>query len=199
MIFDMNITLKGIDENFLEDLEELIEDTRVEYFIINLKNQDKIKETQELCKKYLRFKYTLPIIFKEDKDKNCVAIQVEKISDLESIDNLPIVIESENLNEEFISFLNNKDIKGVVLNAQEKDNKLENFVFSISYDSVKSWNQLVIKNCDYNKLAIQSNYPKYNYDELLNLLKDISDLTFRAEQSIASGSTRTLLKMFSLL
>ena len=37
MILDMNIKLEGIDEEFLENLEDLIEDTRVEYFIIILK------------------------------------------------------------------------------------------------------------------------------------------------------------------
>ena len=34
MVLDMNIELSGIDEEFLDNLAELIEDTRVEYFII---------------------------------------------------------------------------------------------------------------------------------------------------------------------
>ena len=193
----MNIELSGIDEEFLENLTELIEDTRVEYFIINPRNKEDLQKAQELCEEIQRFKYTLPVEFKNLQDKNCVAIRITKAQELALVDNIPLVIDSKDLNDEFIELLNKSAIKGVVLDAKESDNRLENFAYSISFDSLNNWTKKGITDTDYNKIALQSDYPKYSYDELFDvLLKNISDLTFRAEQSIAAGGTRTVLKTF---
>lgn len=200
MILDMNIELSGIDKEFLNGLDDFIEDTRVEYFVINPSSKDALEKTLELCKKFRRFKYSLPVQYLEVMDKNCIALKVSQISDLELIEDMPVVVDSESLDKEFIEVLNSKRNKGVVLNAKESDKVLENFAYSISHDSLKQWTQRGIKETDFNKIALQSDYPKYSYDDLIDtLLKDISDLTFRAEQSIASGGTRTLLKTFELL
>ena len=200
MVLDMNIKLIGIDEEFLEELEELIEDTRVEYFIINPKTEEEVEKTQDICTEYERFKYTLPIEFKSKKDKNCMALRLKDSSELVLSDSFPLVIESENLNDEFIDALNNKGIKGVILNAKESDNRLINFAYSISHDSLKSWSKKGLTDTDYNKLALQSDYPTYSYDELFDsLLKEMSDMTFRAEQTIAAGGTRIVLRTFGLL
>ena len=197
MVLDMNIELSGIDEEFLDNLAELIEDTRVEYFIINPRSKEDLEKTQELCEEFERFKYTLPLEFKNQKDKNCVALRITKPDELNLVENLPLVIDSHNLNDEFINILNNSGIKGVILNAKESDNRLTNFAYSISHDSLKDWTKKGITDTDYNRIALQSDYPKYSYDELFDgLLKDISDLTFRAEQTIAAGGTRTILKFF---
>lgn len=200
MILDMNIELSGIDKEFLDELDEFIEDTRVEYFVINPSSKDELEKTLKLCKEFRRFKYSLPVQYLEVMDKNCIALKVSQISDLELIEDMPVVVDSESLDKEFIEVLNSKRNKGVVLNAKESDKVLENFAYSISHDSLKQWTQRGIKETDFNKIALQSDYPKYSYDDLIDtLLKDISDLTFRAEQSIASGGTRTLLKTFELL
>jgi hypothetical protein len=199
MILDMNINLVGIDEEFLDELDDFIEDTRVEYFIINPKTKDELDKTQKISTKYQRFKYTLPIEFKDNIDKNCMAIRINQVDELDSIDDFPLVIDSKDLNDEFIEALNKKGSKGVILNAIESDNRLENFAFSISHDSLKNWTKKGITDTDYNKLAMQSDFPNYSYDELFEMLKEMSDLTFRAEQSIATGGTRTVLKTFKLL
>lgn len=197
MVLDMNIELSGINEEFLDNLAELIEDTRVEYFIINPRSKEDLEKTQELCEEFERFKYTLPLEFKNQKDKNCVALRITKPDELNLVENLPLVIDSHNLNDEFINILNNSGIKGVILNAKESDNRLTNFAYSVSHDSLKDWTKKGITDTDYNRIALQSDYPKYSYDELFDgLLKDISDLTFRAEQTIAAGGTRTILKFF---
>lgn len=197
MVLDMNIELAGIDEEFLDNLAELIEDTRVEYFIINPRNKEDLQKAQELCQEVERFKYTLPVEFKSLQDKNCVAIRITKAQELTLVDNKPLVIDSKDLTDEFIEILNKSAIKGVILDAKESDNRLENFAYSVSFDSLNNWTKKGITDTDYNKIALQSDYPKYSYDELFDvLLKNISDLTFRAEQSIAAGGTRTILKTF---
>lgn len=200
MVLDMNIKLEGIDEDFLDELDELIEDTRVEYFIINPKTKEDLDKTLEICNEYERFRYTLPIEFREYKNKSCVAMRVSKADDLVLVDNMPLVICSQDLDNEFIDVLNSKNIKGVVLDAKESDNKLENFAYAVSHSSFNGWSKKGMTDTDYNKLALQSDYPDFTYDELFDvLLKNMSDYTFRAEQSIASGSTRTVLKTFGLL
>ena len=197
MVLDMNIELSGIDEEFLENLAELIEDTRVEYFIINPRNKEDLQKAQELCQEVERFKYTLPVEFKSLQDKNCVAIRITKAKELTFVEDKPLVIDSKDLTDEFIELLNKSDIKGVILDAKQSDNKLENFAYSISFDSLNNWTKKGITDTDYNKIALQSDYPKHSYDELFDvLLKNISDLTFRAEQTIAAGGTRTILKTF---
>lgn len=200
MVLDMNIKLEGIDEEFLEDLDELIEDTRVEYFIINPKTKDELEKTKKICEDCERFKYVLPIEFKENIDSNCVAINISDVSQLALSDPFPLVIESACLSDSFIEELNKNGKKGVILDAKELDTKLENFAFSLSQDSIKHWTQKGIMDFDYNKLALQSDYPNQSYDDFLDvMLKEISDLTFRAEQTIAAGGTRTVLKTFKLL
>jgi hypothetical protein len=200
MILDMNINLQGIDEDFLEELEELIEETRVEYFIINSQTKEELEKTQSICRDYERFKYTLPVEFKDTKDKNCIAMKITQPDELNLVDSMPVVIDSINLNDTFIDFLNKAAIKGVVLDAQESDNQLINFAYSISNDSLKHWSKKGLTDTDYNKLALQSNYPSQSYDDFLDvMLKEISDLTFRAEQTIAAGGTRTVLRTFGLL
>ena len=197
MVLDMNIELSGIDEEFLENLAELIEDTRVEYFIINPRNKEDLQKTQELCSEVERFKYTLPVEFKSLQDKNCVAIRITKAKELTFVEDKPLVIDSKDLTDEFIELLNKSDIKGVILDAKQSDNRLENFAYSISFDSLNNWTKKGITDTDYNRIALQSDYPKHSYDELFDvLLKNISDLTFRAEQTIAAGGTRTILKTF---
>lgn len=200
MILDMNLQLDGIDEAFLEDLEDLIEDTRVEYFIINPNTQEELEKTKILCSDYERFKYSLPIEFKDMKDDNCIAYRIKKPDDMGLTDSFPLIIDSQDLSDEMINILNNTDHKGVILNAKESDNKLENFAFAISHSSLSHWSQEGITDMDYNKIALQSDYPEHSYDDLMGgLLKDISDLTFRAEQTLAAGGTRTALKTFGLL
>ena len=197
MVLDMNIELAGIDEEFLENFAELIEDTRVEYFIINPRSKEDLQRTQELALEYERFKYTLPIEFKDLKDENCVAMRITKAQELALVEDIPVVIDSNDLNDEFIDELNKSGIKGVILDAKESDNRLTNFAYSVSHDSLNNWTKKGITDTDYNRIALQSDYPKYSYDELFDvLLKNISDLTFRAEQSIAAGGTRTVLKTF---
>ena len=197
MVLDMNIELAGIDEEFLENFAELIEDTRVEYFIINPRSKEDLQRTQELCEEFERFKYTLPIEFKDLKDENCVAMRITKAQELTLVEDMPVVIDSNDLNDEFIDELNKSGIKGVILDAKESDNRLVNFAYSVSHDSLNNWTKKGITDTDYNRIALQSDYPKYSYDELFDvLLKNISDLTFRAEQSIAAGGTRTVLKTF---
>lgn len=200
MILDMNIDLSGINEEFLEELDDFIEDTRVEYFIINPRTKEELVKTLEISSNYQRFKYTLPIGFKDKIDKNCMAIRITQINEIDLVEkDFPLVIDSKDLNDEFIDTLNKKGIKGVILDAIESDNRLENFAFSISHKSLKNWTKKGITDTNYNKLALQSDYPEYSYDELFDMLKQMSDLTFRAEQSIATGGTRTVLKTFKLL
>ena len=196
MILDMNINLAGIDEEFLDELDDFIEDTRVEYFIVNPRTKEEVQKSLEIASKYQRFKYILPLEFLNDIDKNCVAIRINNVQQIDEVSGFSLVIDSKDLNVEFIELLNKKSLKGVILDAVESDNRLENFAFSISHQSLKNWTKKGITDTDYNKLALQSDYPKYSYDELFDMLKEMSDLTFRAEQSIATGGTRTVLKTF---
>lgn len=196
----MNIYLKGIDEEFLDELDELIEETRVEYFTINPQTKEELEKTQNICQEYERFKYTIPVEFREDKDENCVAINISKEDEIGLVKNLPLVIESDKLTESFIEALNKIENDGIILNAQESDNRIKNFTYSISHNSLKNWSKKGLTDTDFNKLALQSDYPDYSYDDLFDvLLKEMSDMTFRAEQTIAAGGTRTVLKTFGLM
>ena len=71
----------------------------------------------------------MPVELIENKDKNCVAVKISKIEELALVDNIPLVIESDDLNEKFIEGLNKTQLKGVVLSAKESDNRLENFAY----------------------------------------------------------------------
>jgi hypothetical protein len=200
MILDMNIKLEGINKDFLEELDELIEDTRVEYFIINPLTKDEVKKTKSICHESERFKYTLPIEFKDLRDDNCIAMKITQPQEITLVQNSPIVVISKYLTDNFIEVLNDSGIRGVVLDAKESDNRLINFTYAISHNSLANWSKSGITHTDYNRLALQSDYPTYSYNELIDgLLKDISDLTFRAEQTIAAGGTRTILRTFGLL
>ncbi|MEA2028835.1 MAG: hypothetical protein U9N49_07655, partial [Campylobacterota bacterium] len=176
------------------------EDIRVEYFMINPTTQEELIKTQLLCQEIDRFYYTLPIEFKELQDDNALALRITSMRQLDDVKDIPLVIESDDLDDTFIDALNATKIEGVILNAKQSDSKLSNFAYAISSDSMKEWDQVFIGKLDYAKLAVQSDYPTQDYDAFIDdFFKKLSDLTFRAEQTIAAGGTRTLLKTFGLL
>ena len=106
MILDMNINLAGIDEEFLDELDDFIEDTRVEYFIVNPKTKEEVQKSLEIASKYQRFKYILPLEFLNDIDKNCVAIRINNVQQIDEVSGFSLVIDSKDLNDEFIELIN---------------------------------------------------------------------------------------------
>ena len=168
--------------------------------MINPSTEEELIKTQLLCQEVDRFYYTLPLEFKSLQDENALALRINSMSQLADINDMPLVIESNDLDDAFIDALNATTIQGVVLNAKQSDSRLTNFAFAISQSSMKAWDQVFIGKLDYAKLAVQSDYPTQDYDAFIDdFFKNLSDLTFRAEQTIAAGGTRTLLKTFGLL
>lgn len=199
MILDLNINLLGIDEEFLEELDDFIEDYRVELFIMNLKNEEELERGQQICKFSNRFRYTLPVGLRKKRDNNCVGLVISDINHLGYIGDFVVIVASKDLNDSLKEALNTSEVQGVVLNAKEEDKDLKNFLFAISNDSFRNWSQEGLKELDLTKLVLMSNYPKYSYDELNVMIKKLSDITLRAEQSITARGSRGALKLFGLM
>ncbi|MBN2825171.1 MAG: hypothetical protein JXQ76_07610, partial [Campylobacterales bacterium] len=148
MIFDMNINLEGINEEFWDELDEIIEDIRVEYFMINPTTKEDVIKAQKICKEQSRFYYSLPIELSELKDDNALALRITLANQISQVTDLPLVIESSDLNDAFIEALNATTIQGVILNAKQSDSRLTNFAYSISQNSLHEWEQVFIGKLD---------------------------------------------------
>lgn len=97
MFFDTNIYIDRIDEEFLDELDEFIEDSRVEYFLVHPKNIDELEKVKSLASEINRFKYSIPFELLDLKDENCVAVFINDSTQLETIQTFPVIISSNDL------------------------------------------------------------------------------------------------------
>lgn len=114
----------------------------------------------------------------EEKDillmlKKYLNIEFEYEEKEEKID---ISQELKNLSKEFLEKLNEQVL---LMNNEEILSLIKEYKLSLELQN-----------------HIKNLINEFKYQELMDLLKNISDLTFRAEQTIAAGGTRTILKTF---
>ena len=191
----IDVNLCRADEIFLADIEEIMEDTMVQMFILHPKSISEIEETQEIANEYESIFYSVPLSLQDNAGSKCVAYSItsEAESMLLSIEK-PIVIDAELLNNTMIMKLSGS--RGIILNPTQEYTALEGFYLAMGIGNVRACETEVLAQMSMDKIVFQSTYPSHGFDDIMECVKVISNAMFRPEQSIIARATKSSLEMF---
>lgn len=192
----VDVYVSDYDDTFIDDIEEIIEETGIQMFVLHPKNSKALEEIQKLSKEHNNIFYALPTELIDKADAKCVGVNISTVEELESIEDRVIMIEESNLDKALYKALDKH--KGIILNATKEHNDLENFFLSISPSSIDSFDKDELNKLSMKKIVLQSNYPEHDFDEVYTCVEKISNAMFRSEQSITLEATKNTLQLFSL-
>ncbi|MEJ2414085.1 MAG: hypothetical protein P8Y22_02235 [Sulfurimonas sp.] len=195
MTVDLHVS--AYDDAFIDNIEDIMEDTIVQMFVLHPKSLDSLQEVQELSNEHNNIFYTLPTGLLENSCNKCVGTVISSAKELEYIEDHVVMIEEENLDETLYKAL--IDHKGIILNATKSHETLENFFVSISPSSVDLFDKNELNKLPMKRIALQSNYPKHEFDDVYTTVEKISHAMFRSEQSITLEATKNTLQLFGLM
>ncbi len=192
----IDVNLLRFDEDFFENLDEIIEDTMIQIFITHPKESDEITKTKEIAAKYESVFYSVPLLLHAQADENCVAFSVQGDEDLALLPNLekPIFIDESYLDESTLSRL--VGCRGVLLNATREYPQLSGFYLAMGVKNVGLFDSETLGAMSMDKIVLQSCYPDYGFEEVTDAVKVISDTMFRPDQSIIARATKSSLELF---
>lgn len=194
MTVDVNV-LKA-DEAFLDDIDEIIEDTMVQIFVLKSENEEELEEVKEHASNYSQIFYYAPLSLKEEVDANCLGFLVASVDELDVEIEKPLFIEDSNLKPQMIEKLLESSNSGIILNATKPYLELESFFISIGALNFDNFESGVIAGIPMSKIVLQSSYPEFGFEEIFPTVKRISDEMFRPDQSIIAQATKNSLQLF---
>ena len=191
----IDVNLCRADETFLADIEEIMEDTMVQMFILHPKSISEIEEAQEIADEYESIFYSVPLSLQDNAGSKCVAYSITSESDATLLSNdKPIVIDAELLNDEMITNLSGS--RGIILNPTQEYTALEGFYLAMGIGNIGAFETEVLAQMSMDKIVLQSTYPNHGFDEIMECVKVISNAMFRPEQSIIARATKSSLELF---
>jgi len=192
----VDVYVQSIDEAFLDDIDEIIEDTMVEMFIIHPRLKHEIEEVKEHAKEFNSIFYCAPLSLKDTCDERCVAYYVDDYSLLDTDISLPLFVDADTLESANKQQLIKGGFKGIILNASTLYEEMENFFVAIGPSNISAFDMAVLANASMDTFVLQSAYPQNDFDSIFESVKQISGAMFRPEQSIISRATLHSLTLF---
>ncbi|MFZ2888933.1 hypothetical protein [Sulfuricurvum sp.] len=191
----IDVNLCRADETFLADIEEIMEDTMVQMFILHPKTISEIEEAQEIADEYESIFYSVPLSLQDNAGSKCVAYSISSEADsmLLPIEK-PIVIDAELLDDEMITKLGGS--RGIILNPTREYTALEGFYLAMGIGNVRAFETETLSQMSMDKIVLQSTYPNHGFEEIMECVKVISNAMFRPEQSIIARATKSSLELF---
>lgn len=192
----IDVNLYRADAEFIDNLEDIIEDSMVQMFILHPASLDEINETKELADEYESLFYSVPLHLRGEADNHCVAFSIkgEEDSALLTTSDKPIIIDESVLNESLIASLS--ESQGIILNATREYPSLPNFLLAMGAGNVRAFDTEVLSAMSMDQIVLQSTYPEHGFDEIMESVKVISNAMFRPEQSIIARATKSSLELF---
>lgn len=191
----IDVNLCRADETFLADIEEIMEDTMVQMFILHPKTISEIEEAQEITGEYESIFYSVPLALQDNAGSKCVAYSITGEADGMLLpSDKPIVIDAELLNDAMITKLSGS--RGIILNPTQEYTALEGFYLAMGIGNVGAFETEVLAQMSMDKIVLQSTYPNHGFDEIMECVKVISNAMFRPEQSIIARATKSSLELF---
>ena len=195
MTIDINVN--RLDENFFDDMDDIMEDTMIQMFILHPKDKASLETAQSQAAENSAVFYSVPLELLSEADDNCIGINLNGTSTLASnaIAGKTLFIDEKNLTATMIQALSDKTIKGVILNATNPHPKLEHLYLSIGPDTVKAFDTEALNTLPMDRILLQSGYPDNGFEEIYATVKIISDAMFRPEQSLVARATKHSLQL----
>lgn len=193
----IDVNLEKTTEDFLEDIDEIIEDTMIQMFFLQPKNEEELEKAQEDANEYNSIFYAVPLSLKDKSDANCIGYKVESISQLQEVPahEKPLFIDESIINDEMLALLASRKEQGIILNATHAYDTLENYFIAIGPENIENFDTEVLASLSMDKVVLQSGFPNSDFDEIYATVKKISDALFRPEQSIIARATKHTLEL----
>jgi len=195
MTVDVNI--HTADDAFLDDIDEIIEDTMVQMFFLQPEDADALHKAQEDAAEYSAIFYAAPLSLRSECDENCIGYRIDDTALLDNLEPLdkPLFIDESLLDETTVDTLIERGGHGIILNATKPHDTLKNYYIAIGPGSVDTFGPELLSQVDMNKIVLQSGYPEHGFDTIFGAVKQISDALFRPEQSIIARATQHSLAL----
>lgn len=187
--------LLEIDSEFLDDLDEIVEDTMVQLFVIQPRTSEALQSAKEVCASYGELFYAVPLSFGSSDDPNAVAYYLDNVELLSGMETLgkPLYVDAELLNSEVVSHLQRIDCGGAIFGGTEQYTSLPKFYLCIDPDNAEEIDKEILANLSMDEIVLGSCYPKHSIEDIHTSVKTISDAMFRPEQSITARATKNTL------
>ncbi len=195
MTVDVNV--RAVDEQFLEEIDEIMEETMVQMFILQPRDYDELETAKEQADEYTSIFYCAPLTSYDEIDNNCVGFYVDNIHALEAVrpSNKPLFVDESQLDDKMVAALLEGNFHGVILNATTAHDALDKFYLAVGPGNVGKFDPDVLAKVPMEKLVMQSGYPEYGFEEIFETSKAISDVMFRPDPSILAASTKSALSL----
>lgn len=198
MTIDVNV--KQLDQPFLEDIDEIMEDTMVQIFIVHPSTPEEIETVKDEAMQHNSIFYTVPYTLRDTASQKCIGYTVDANDslDIELLKDKVMFIDEADLTPELRTKLQDPSMKGIILNPTSEHQDLEHFLLSFGPDTLDHYDAEVLSQLSMDRLALQSGYPDHGFETLDETAKKISDIMFRPEHSIIARATKSALALFGL-
>lgn len=198
MTIDVNV--KQLDNTFLDDIDEIIEETMVQIFIVHPSTQEEIETVKNEATQHNSIFYTVPYALRETASQKCIGYKLDAkdLIDIELLKDKVIFIEEADLTEELRTKMQDPAMKGIILNPTSEHQELAHFLLSFGTDTLDHFDAELLSGLSMDRLVLQSGYPENDFETLYETAKKISDVMFRPEHSIIARATKSSLELFGL-
>jgi hypothetical protein len=198
MTIDVNV--KELDHTFLDDIDEIIEDTMVQIFIVHPSTQEEIERVKDEAMQHNSIFYTVPYTLRESASDKCIGykLDTDDLSDIELLKDKVVFVEESDLTEELRTKMQDPSMKGIILNPTSENKELGHFLLSFGPNTLDHFDAELLSGLSMDRLALQSGYPENDFETLYETAKKISDIMFRPEHSIIARATKSSLELFGL-
>lgn len=193
MTIDVNV--QKIDEDFLEEIDEIMEDTMVQMFFLQPRDAEALEAAKEAAEAYSALFYAIPAALAEQADNNCIGVYVTAPSELTAAAGKPLFIDEDDLTPALETALAEGGYKGIVLNAKKAHEGLSGFYLALGPSNIDAFDSDTLSTISMNRIVLQSGFPDNGFDAIYTTVKTISDALFRPEQSIIARATKHTLEL----
>jgi len=198
MTIDVNV--KQLDNTFLDDIDEIMEETMVQIFIVHPATQEEIETVKNEAMQHNSIFYTVPYILRDYASDKCIGytLDADDLIDIEMLKEKVVFVEESDLTEELRTKMQDPSMKGIILNPTSEHQELEHFLLSFGTDTLDHFDAELLSGLSMDRLVLQSGYPDNDFETLYETAKKISDVMFRPEHSIIARATKSSLERFGL-
>ena len=195
MTVDVNVT--RTDEEMLDDLDEIMEDTMVQLFVLQPRDAEALERAKEAAEEHGALFYCAPLSLMEEADGNCVACYLDDPEALGELpEGKPLFVDASALDDSLVETLIENNCRGIILGADDTFDALETFYVAVGPGNVGNFDTERLARLPMDRIVLQSGYPDFGFDAIYTTAKRISDAMFRPEQSIIARATQSSLRLF---
>lgn len=193
----IDVNLKATDDDFLDEIDEIIEDTMVQMFFLQPEGAAQLEKAKTDAAEHGPIFYAAPLALRSEADANCIGYRVTKSRELQDFPpaDRALFVDEKDLDDSLQHALIEGGHRGIILNATRPHDALEHFFVALGPSNVDAFDPQTLSKFPMDRIVLQSSYPDHGFDEIFTAVKTVSDAMFRPEQSIIARATKHTLAL----